>query len=877
MSASTLIVVDRSTPSLILALLSAPVPRSLQGDSETLARLEFHRTVLESAGLTDLAGLGNLSLEGNVVPQPGLTSPGAVEVFGAPTLFQSAFRLQVGDTTRLESIGGEARLLRSQPFAFPLAATTSVDIAYWAASWIDLADDTTIVFTQPNLFLTIITEKLTVGKNVTFTYQRPTPSALPNYAQRKAAPKKDQAPTPDGLWGVTGEEGASGTAGNRGPDGTGAPELELWTLEMTGSPSFDLRGQDGFQGGRGEDGGDGGDGSKGRDAQLGFLGFCKSGPGNGGDGGTGGRAGDGGQGGNGGSGGRLSLFAPQPVLAAYAQGFSVSIDGGSPGAGGTPGVPGDGGEGGQVGNNPHNCRSSDPRTAGNSGAQGAPGNTGAPGWAGLHSDGSIRMKSIEPNDLRRALETPQIISFSPDHATQGEMVTATGLRFMNTDTVVLNGLDCVTRVVSDTLLTFEVPIVQGGAGAVQVRQDNETMSNKASLYVLPVLAEVPRGKRISPGSLVTLKGSGFAPGMRVQLNGQDMPTVRFNDASSLDFTSLRPSTTRRNASGERVKARVVLADGTPSGEVDLVLDTFRMVTLGDSVMWGQGLQENEKIDALIAAKIQEREGNIGFYRHLLAHSGAAIGVGDATNEKGLNGEVPTSYPTILQQCDGFDDSPGTVDFVLLNGGINDVNVRQILNPFSSANDISDLTQKHCHDDLKTLLESVARKFPQAQIIVLGYYQLISDDSDLALLGALLIAAGVWVGGAIGGVAFGVVGAAEKATIAANCLTFATQSKRAMQAAVDETNAELGATRLFFADPGFGPQNAALASAPLLFGINADLSPQDNLVAGARALACEVAGAHRTDVPVCKRASMGHPNAIGAQRYADAILAAQTNL
>jgi hypothetical protein len=47
-----------------------------------------------------------------------------------------------------------------------------------------------------------------------------------------------------------------------------------------------------------------------------------------------------------------------------------------------------------------------------------------------------------------------------------------------------------------------------------------------------------------------------------------------------------------------------------------------------------------------------------------------------------NGETPEARPTIIEQCDSFADSPDTVDLVLLNGGINDIGVATILNPFA---------------------------------------------------------------------------------------------------------------------------------------------------------------------------------------------------
>jgi lysophospholipase L1-like esterase len=103
---------------------------------------------------------------------------------------------------------------------------------------------------------------------------------------------------------------------------------------------------------------------------------------------------------------------------------------------------------------------------------------------------------------------------------------------------------------------------------------------------------------------------------------------------------------------------------------------FRIVTLGDSVTWGQGLPEAQKFDSMVRDALGHRfPGGVSLQR--FAHSGAVIAANPVTGNS-ANGEVPVSRPTIVEQCDGFSDSPDTVDLVLVNGGINDVGVTKIL-------------------------------------------------------------------------------------------------------------------------------------------------------------------------------------------------------
>jgi microsomal dipeptidase-like Zn-dependent dipeptidase/lysophospholipase L1-like esterase len=644
-------------------------------------------------------------------------------------------------------------------------------------------------------------------------------------------------------------------------------------LEMTGYPAFDLRGQGGFQGGPGQDGGDGGDGSTGRAELYDFFGWCRSGPGNGGNGGPGGAAGAGGQGGNGGHGGRLSLYAPQPVISAYSNRFYVTIDGGNQGPGGIPGTPGQGGAGGQVGASPKNCAPSTPRYAGIPGPQGASGTQGPAGQqGGSHPDG-IAFLTIDADDFRRKLTEPAITTLSPDRVKQGDTVSAAGLRFTQTDRVLVENVPVSTTVVSDSMLTFQVPSVQGGYRAVQVEQTDGTRSNRGTLYVLPVVTSAQQGNRVKPGTTVTLVGSGFAPGAVVRVNGQDMPNVSFIDPTRISFTLVRPSSVVENPAGEQVSVTVVLTDGTPSNEITLVLDTFRMLVLGDSVQWGQGLQEGQKFHSLVQAAVKSRQGNVRVYKTVLAHSGATIGVNDSTSLPAIDGEVPTSYPTIMQQCDTAVSSPRTVDLVLVDGGINDLNVRTILDPTASTADIRASTERLCHTDMVTVLKKVTSKFKNADVVVTGYFPIITQDTDINMVETLLIAAGVVLTGPAGGWAASQI----KQALVANCRAFDAQATTSLQAAVAETNDWLisptgggeARPRIFFANPLFTTRNAVFAPDPWLWGINGDSTPQDNLVAGSRWTACNL-NRTRTDLEICKRASIGHPNARGAQEYAKAI-------
>jgi hypothetical protein len=888
---------------------------------ETQQRLQLHKMVLEAMDVTDLSNLGKLFLNGAVVPQPGLLTPPSrpsISIVEGPTVFQSAFRRKPGSkpvervkdgrhilTQEMERIGGQAYLLKAKPFRqrrfLPIPGTGSriflsstimpLSVAYWAATEIDIADNTTIIFQKPNRWLVIIAEKITVGHNVTLTWEQEE-KEIPT--KPKKARRGSNAKTPDGLWGVTGGNGKDGTHGGRSPDGDDGPEIEIWTLDMSGHPEFHLDGQDGFRGGEGGDGGDGGTGSKGKDwvPAWGFpaIDDCASGPGSGGKGGKGGRAGDGGPGGDGGHGGRFSLYAPETTILAYAAAFTILPQGGEGGEGGNPGTPGKAGEGGKMGldknstydifgNKRNRCPTSRTVADGQRGDPGDPGNRGLNGNPGGHyEEGAVRLRPITKDEFARALLRPTITWLSASTVKEGDTVTVHGRRFTETDVVLVNGVKCTTNILSDTLLTFVVPAVEGGRQKpVVVKQTDGTLSNPYEILIETTLSHVEQNGQSSldissacfvPGTRITLVGSGFAPDAQIRVSdvhvyGSD---VQFHDAQHLSFTLIRPTSPLHAPEGEPVEVQVILADGTKSNSITIVLDAFRMVVLGDSIQWGQGLAEHLKLHSLVEEHIRTTHSNIGVYKTVLAHSGAIIGSDDNTQQPPIHGEVPTDYPTILQQVDAYDGNPKAVDLVLMDGGINDVYVVDIVNPFSTV-DLAAKVRQNCYTDMKELLEKVTTRFSNAKVIVTGYYQIASDNSDITLLEAFLVA--------FGGLVAGALTVAAKNVVVERCRIFATESTEKLKQAVNETNSNLdGEPRVFFADPKFTEANAIFASEPLIYGVNADLSPQDSPPTGVaphRAPQCDAAASRTESVAICKRASMGHPNVAGAQKYADAIM------
>jgi hypothetical protein len=318
------------------------------------------------------------------------------------------------------------------------------------------------------------------------------------------------------------------------------------------------------------------------------------------------------------------------------------------------------------------------------------------------------------------------------------------------------------------------------------------------------------------------------------------------------------------------------------------LPQIRMVVLGDSVEWGQGLEEHKKFHTLIAERVSALA-RVPISKEILAHSGANIGWNDAGTGPSLHGEIPTSYPTIRQQLFSV-SNPHTVDLVLLNGCINDLNVRNILNPASYNKTTLQLNiSTYCHDHMKELLRNAGQRFPSANIVVTGYYPMLSTETDLTGVAAALIGFGVVASpaflsalglpaavlstpGALPALAAALIAAGVvKDDILDRAKTFHDESKKALRDAVTQTGIELGSSqRYIFADAGYGRANAMFTAEDhsWLYALTLPgLSAEDAGTPPEQARRRECTG----DLFICHRASIGHPNEIGAQNYANAVI------
>ena len=290
--------------------------------------------------------------------------------------------------------------------------------------------------------------------------------------------------------------------------------------------------------------------------------------------------------------------------------------------------------------------------------------------------------------------------------------------------------------------------------------------------------------------------------------------------------------------------------------------------MGDSVVWGQGLLANEKFDALVRTSLAPLYPG-GITLESLAHSGAVIGANGATGMP-QSGEVPASRLSIIEQCDSYANSPETIGLILMNGGMNDVGVATIFNPLALIPSLDSRVVGACHDGMLALLKKVSAKFsgPDTKILVIGYYPILSAQSDPLGVTKLLSLFGIAVPDFLDQEIDFIDPILDR------CEAFFKDSTQQFARAITDN----GDPRVSLVPSGFTDVNAAFVpNTSLLWGLSLDddMNPQDP-VAAARHPLCDAVYTDPLQVldrELCYRASAGHPNVQGAAQYSNRILAA----
>lgn len=174
-------------------------------------------------------------------------------------------------------------------------------------------------------------------------------------------------------------------------------------------------------------------------------------------------------------------------------------------------------------------------------------------------------------------------------------------------------------------------------------------------------------------------------------------------------------------------------------------EPFEFLVIGDSLVWGQGLEEEQKFYRMTKSWLRDEifMGQRPVSLNVLAHSGATIKLSDveanalSEPEKDVGGryhpEINVSFPTIEEQVKaarGDYEDARAVDLIMLSGGVPEVGVSNILNPFQSNNKLRADIKLYCYNHMSDLLQHTAEAFPTALIAVIGYYPIITRHTPM---------------------------------------------------------------------------------------------------------------------------------------------------
>ncbi len=288
---------------------------------------------------------------------------------------------------------------------------------------------------------------------------------------------------------------------------------------------------------------------------------------------------------------------------------------------------------------------------------------------------------------------------------------------------------------------------------------------------------------------------------------------------------------------------------------------YEMIVLGDSILWGQGLAEEQKSSTLVQRWLAEKLSR-PVRKRVYARSGATVEQ-DGPRLDLSHGEVPSSSPHIALQAECV-PNPGRVDLVLVNGCINDVDGATIFDPTTDPElaHIETACECKCGEPMRTLLTGIAKRFPNARVVVTGYYPFFSGKTPKMTLRFVTLLFFLVTDSKNEPPSWSVSG---QRMIRKSAVWYEV-SNATLARAVEQANREEGVSgRVAFAPLPVLAENAYGAPQSLLWGV----TEHDN-VAVSRWWEC-LRREKIMDRMRCINASAFHPNPAGAKIYADAII------
>lgn len=325
---------------------------------------------------------------------------------------------------------------------------------------------------------------------------------------------------------------------------------------------------------------------------------------------------------------------------------------------------------------------------------------------------------------------------------------------------------------------------------------------------------------------------------------------------------------------------------------------FNLLVLGDSIAWGQGLRDEHKAWYQVKTWLEDSVGR-KVHERVEAHSGAVIGSpGDSGGDPvpPLDSEVNRALPSIHHQIDNALRSyadPSQVDLVLVDGCINDLDARRLLNATNTPDGIRELAQQKCGPPVEALLSRITTSFPKAHVIITGYYPILSEKTASDLFMRAMVKR-LYTGTA----------PMNDKQLRTRLIDISREwylaTNQMLAGATSKVDAELAAKgsrqRALFAEIAFQPEHSFAAPQSRLWGFDASFLRKLLVVLtlgrvtlktnderrNQRGTSCKETfrrqpsetkdqeRARKNRIVLCQLAAIGHPNREGAQMYAEAI-------
>jgi hypothetical protein len=324
---------------------------------------------------------------------------------------------------------------------------------------------------------------------------------------------------------------------------------------------------------------------------------------------------------------------------------------------------------------------------------------------------------------------------------------------------------------------------------------------------------------------------------------------------------------------------------------------FEMLIVGDSIISGQGLREEDKFYTLTKNWLQNevfaktRKVNLKNY----SHTGARLFLSEREIKALRNAEMDLdefhypelniSFPSMKTQIDVAAreyDAEGKkaedINLIMLTGGLTNLTTAYILNSFKKSKKLRRKIDEACNQLMSEFLHHASRTFPNALITVIGYYPIVSRKSSTHKV--------------FNGIFELYEFPRSSKPLLNNVLTrqflkilhhkmnkrskiWFEDSNKALQTAVNDLNKTHGTQKAIFvqspinAETCFGTKNSLLWGMGKKGRMN-DATYDQRLVECTKAIGILKDVKLKFKTRVCELSAIGHPNVEGSKSYAEAI-------